>query len=344
MIIVIRTGWATVSASFTHRVLPYDGVDEFLGGALPFLRDGVDAGDRVVAVTGVGREELLRDALGPAAAGVEFADAATWYAHPTRTLADCLGDADNTAWQGRRLRVLGDPVWASRPPLEVIEWQRVEAIVNVAFQGTGASLLCPYAASLPAGVVAAARRTHPESLRGVRAVANPGYMDPWAYSALCDGEPLPPPPGDADALKIDRPDLYWLRAYVSDYARQTRLPEEGVQRLLVAVTEVVTNALRHGEPPIVLRLWTDASGGPALVCEVTDEGRWPSGAAYGLVPPRPAVDGTGGETGAEGGGRFGLWAVRLLCSIVQIRAGDGGTTVRLRLALPAVPAESVNGV
>ncbi|WP_131740392.1 sensor histidine kinase [Actinomadura roseirufa] len=323
-----------MSEPFTHRLLPYDGVDEFLAGALPFLRDGVDQGDRVLAVTGVGREELLREELGLAAAGVEFADAATWYGHPSRTLADCLSDADNTAWQGRRLRVLGDPVWAERrQPLEVVEWQRIEAILNVAFRGTGATILCPYAGSLPAGVVAAARRTHPETVRDTRAVPNPGYIDPWAYSAECDREPLPEPPAGTDRLRIDRPDLYWLRAYVSDYARRTPLPEEDLQRLLVAVTEIVTNSLRHGAPPIALRMWTETSGEPALVCEVTDEGRWPSGSAFGLVPPRPGATGPGG--------RFGLWAVRLLCSIVQIRTGDRGTTVRLRLGLPAVPAARV---
>ncbi|MFI0367666.1 anti-sigma factor RsbA family regulatory protein [Actinomadura sp. 1N219] len=319
---------AVNDSSFTHRVLPYDGMDQLLDGALPFLRDGVDAGDRVLAVCGTARETLLRDELGPAAAGVEFADASAWYAHPSRTLADCLSDADEAAWRGRRLRVLGDPVWASRSPLEVAEWQRVEAVLNVAFRGTGAALLCPYAATLPAGVVAAARKTHPETLRGARALANPGFVDPWAYCEQCDSEPLPAPPPGADTFKIDRPDLFWLRAYVSEYARATPLPEDGVQRLLVAVTEVVTNALRHGEPPIVLRMWTDAPDGqPAFVCEVSDGGRWPPGSGYGLIPPRPLA--------AKSGGRFGLWAVRLLCSVVQIRTGDHGSVVRLRLALPS---------
>ncbi|MFC4053358.1 anti-sigma factor RsbA family regulatory protein [Actinomadura syzygii] len=315
------------SDSFTHRVLPYDGPGQLLAGAVPFLLDGVDAGDRVLAVSRPDRESLLRDALGPAAEGIEFADAATWYEHPSRTLADCLSDADDTAWRGRRLRVLGDPVWARRSRLEVVEWQRVEAVLNVAFRGTGAALLCPYEASLPAGVVAAARRTHPETVRGARAVPNPGYVDPWTYSAGCDAEPLPRPPAGADTLKLERPDLFWLRAYVTDYARSTPLPEDDLQRLLVAVTEVVTNAWRHGEPPIVMRMWTEAPDGvPALVCEVCDSGRWTSDSGYGLIPPRPG--------GAASGGRFGLWAVRLLCSIVQIRTGDGGSVVRLRLALP----------
>ncbi|MEU8119643.1 sensor histidine kinase [Spirillospora sp. NPDC049024] len=312
---------------FTHRLLPFSGVEEYLGGAVPFLRAGLDAGDRVLAVCGTGREMLLRDALGPAAAGVEFTEPAAWYAHPSRTLADCLGDARETARRGRRLRLLGEPVWATRSPLEVVEWQRTEAVLNDAFRGTGAAIMCPYAATLPASVVAAGRRTHPETVRGARALPNPGFVSPTAYCARCDGEPPPPPPDGADTLVIERPDLYWLRAWVAECARHTPLPGGDRQRLLVAVTEVVTNAFRHGKPPVAVRLWADASpGAAALVCEVTDEGRWEPEGGFGLVPPRP--------DGGTPGGRFGLWAVRLLCSLVQIRTGENGTAVRLRLALP----------
>ncbi|OLT13243.1 hypothetical protein BJF79_21020 [Actinomadura sp. CNU-125] len=318
-----------MSATFTHRVLPYDGVNEFLGGAVPFLGEGLAAGDRVQVVCGVGLEHLLRDALGHDGARVEFTEAARWYAHPSRTLSDCLSDAEAMNGEGRRLRLLGEPVWARRGPLEVLEWQRVEAILNIAFRETGAAIMCPYAATLPPGVVAAGRRTHPETVRGARAVPNPGFVDPRAFSAGCDREPLPPPPVHADELKIDRPDLYWLRAYVAEYARRTPLPGEDLQRLLVAVTELVTNAERHGAPPIMLRMWTDGTGGdPAFVCEVSDAGRWPPDAGFGLVPPRRSEAGTSG--------RFGLWAVRLLCSLVQIRTGAAGTVVRLRLDLPGI--------
>lgn len=316
-----------MSETFSHRVLPYDGMDGFLAGTLPFLREGIAAGDRVLAVTSMGSELLLRDALGGLAENeVEFVDSADFYAHPARTLADCLGDAEAAASRGRRLRILGEPAWTGRTTLETREWQRVEALVNVSFADTGAAILCAYAGSLPAGVLAAARRTHPESVRGASVLKNPHYIDPWSYSAQCDHGPLPDPPPEADELPIDNPDLYWLRAYVSEFARRTPLPEEDLQRLLVAVTEVMTNALRHGAPPYLLRMWVD-SAERAFVCEVRDQGAWERGAGHGLVPPRPA-----------GPGRFGLWAVRLLCSIVQIRTGDGGTVVRMMLRLPAVPA------
>ncbi|WP_067817299.1 sensor histidine kinase [Actinomadura kijaniata] len=310
--------------AFTHRVLSYRGMDEFLGAAVPFLSGGVAEGDHVVAVAKLANRTLLQEALGDAAEKVEFVDAVEWYDHPARRLADCLTDAERAQREGRRLRVLGDPgEWARRDPAEVVEWQRIEALSNVALRGTGAFVLCPYARSLPSGVVAAGRRTHPETVAGA---ANPSYVDPWEFSRRCDSGPLPEPPEDAEVMPIETPDLYWLRMYVGYHAKAWGMPEDDVQRLLVAVTEVMTNAVRHGKPPYELRMWVD---GGDVVTEVTDGGRWADGASFGLLPPRPA-------------GRFGLWAVRLLCSALQIRTGDDGSTVRLRLRLPAVPAVPVN--
>ncbi|MFB4319710.1 anti-sigma factor RsbA family regulatory protein [Actinomadura sp. 21ATH] len=332
-----------MSDSFTHRVLPYDGMDDYLAGALPFLRAGAASGDRVLAVTPVAAGLLLRGELGAAAAGIEFHESAAWYSHPARTLAGCLDMADAAEREGRRLRILGEPGWNGRPAPEVLEWQRTEALVNVAFAGTATAILCPYARSLPAGVVASSRRTHPESVRGVTAVRNPGYLDPWTFSARCDGEPLPAPPPDAESMALDRPDLYWLRAYAGDFARRAGLPAGDVQRLLVAATEVVTNAVRHGAPPMTLTMWTDPADG-SVVCQVTDAGRWPAAAGHGLVPPRSPGPPGAARGNAAGPGRFGLWAVRLLCSAVQIRTGEQGTTVRLRLRPPAVPAGTAQAV
>lgn len=310
-----------MNGCFTHQLLPYDSVESFVTGTVPFVRSGLEGGDAVLAVTSVVNHELLRDALGGAADEVEFIEAAEWYRHPARTLAGCLSHAEQLAREGRRLRLLGEPVWRDRTPLEVTEWQRVEALANVAFAGTDAAILCPYnGRMLPAGIVAGARRTHPETVHGASPVPNPGYMDPWAFNSLFDERPLGTVPAHAEELVIEVPDLYWLRAYIADYTRGGVLPDAELQRLLVAVTEVVTNAQRHGVPPIVLRLWTEPG---ELVCEVSDGGSWRSATGHGRLPPDPA-----------GPGRFGLWAVRLLCSVVQIRSDESGTTVRLRL--PAV--------
>lgn len=102
------------SDTFTHLLLPFDGMEQFLGGAVPFLSAGVDAGDRVLAVCGPAREALLRDALGPAAAASSS---------PGRRLVrapvpDAVGLPERRLRHraaGARLRLLGEPVWATRP-------------------------------------------------------------------------------------------------------------------------------------------------------------------------------------------------------------------------------------
>lgn len=329
-----------MNGRFTHQLLPYSGTQEFLDRAVPFVAEGAAAGDVVVAVAAEPRLQLLYDALEPTSGTgartdirtgtVQYIEATDWYRHPARTFAHCLHRAEEGRRRGRRLRLLGEPVWAGRSGYETREWQRAEALVNIAFGRTRAAIMCAYdTAALPGGIVESARRTHPEYAGGDRPRTNPGYRDPWSYSVRFDRPALPPPPGDARALPIDAPDLFWLRAYVSEYARRFDIPGTELHRLLVAMTEVVTNALRHGAPPITLRLWTepgettDDTGPPPhaeLVCEVTDTGGWRPPAGHGFLPPDPAEQ-----------ARLGLWAVRMLCSAVQIRADGRGTTVRLRV-------------
>jgi hypothetical protein len=322
---------ADVQSGVSHLVLPYESEQDFLSGAVPFLRAGTAAGDAVLAISGRVNLGMLRECLGQEAAQVQFIEAATFYRHPTRTLARCLTLADELARQGRRLRLLGEPIWHGRTPAQVADWQRAEASVNVAFADTGASILCPYDLRLPLAILDGARRSHPVAVHGGEHRANSAYMDPWEYISVFDRRPLPPPPLRTETLRIDTADLYWLRAFVAEYGREAAVVDSSIQHLLMSVTEVATNAIRHGAPPITLRMWTEPGDGaldarrdPAtgsLVCEISDGGHWRPAPGLGFVPPGPAAP-----------GRFGLWAVRLLCSRVQVRTGRTGTTVRLHLA------------
>jgi hypothetical protein len=155
-----------VQSGVSHLVLPYESEQDFLSGAVPFLRAGTAAGDAVLAISGRVNLGMLRECLGPEAAQVQFIEAATFYRHPTRTLARCLSLADELARQGRRLRLLGEPIWHGRTPAQVADWQRAEASVNVAFADTGASILCPYDLRLPLAILDGARRTHPVAVHG----------------------------------------------------------------------------------------------------------------------------------------------------------------------------------
>lgn len=85
---------------------------------------------------------------------------------------------------------------------------------------------------------------------------------------------------------------------------------------MVAVNELLTNAVRHGGGMGRVALW-QADG--TVVCEVSDSG---AGLADPMPPhpPRPAANQPGG---------WGLWLAEELTDSFQLTTGNGGTTVRV---------------
>jgi hypothetical protein len=48
------------------------------------------------------------------------------------------------AHPGRRVRLIGEPIWAGRSPVEYPACAQHEALINAAFTGRPATILCPY--------------------------------------------------------------------------------------------------------------------------------------------------------------------------------------------------------
>jgi anti-sigma regulatory factor (Ser/Thr protein kinase) len=86
---------------------------------------------------------------------------------------------------------------------------------------------------------------------------------------------------------------------------------------VVAVNELLTNAVRHGGGGGRLTLWK-AEG--SVVCEVSDTGP-------GL--PRPLDDGGPVRPAADEPGGWGLWLAEELTDDFELTTGAGGTTVRV---------------
>lgn len=303
--------------ALTHVALPYGDDEDFLQAALPFLNEGLERDETVLAVTCERKTGLLREKFG---AQVDYVPPSAFYEHPARLVSKVLHQMETAAGHGRRVRLLGEPDWRGRADWETVEWLRLEALVNVALARTDGSILCPYHRDLPEPVLDGARRTHPLLAGDGPLLPNPSYLDPAVFSAMCD-LPLPPAPGHAMELPVHSRDLRDLRALVTVCARRYGLAGHRLHQLLVAVTEVATNALDHGVPPVVLRVWEEKE---ALLCEVGDRGHWQPAERHGpgWLPPR-----------ITDSPRLGLWAVRMLCGLVQVRTGREGTQVRIHTPL-----------
>src|SRR6202035_2440264 len=89
--------------------------------------------------------ERLQDELRDTAGGVVFADMAGVGANPARIIPAWREFVDAHASSAKRLRGIGEPVWAERDATTLVECQRHEQLLNLAFeQGRPWWLLCPY--------------------------------------------------------------------------------------------------------------------------------------------------------------------------------------------------------
>lgn len=307
-----------MSTALLHQALLHGGTEEFLDAAVPFLHEGLAARDRILAVVPHDRQEALRDVLGRDRKEIEFHDATAFYRHPVRTIAaynDVLRQAGP-----RRVRALAELDWSGPAQAwEQREWGRYESLVNAVFGPSNAQVICSYDRTLaPPPVVEEARRTHPDLFEGGHYPAyNDRYVRPERYGAGCDRLPLPEVPAEAERLALTSLDLAPLRAFLAERGRRMGLPDDKAGSLSMAVTEIATNAVLHGTPPIEFRIWRQ---GRVLHCEVADVGLWRPDGLAGFLPPESAI-----------AGGFGLWSARMLVDLLEIRAGHHGTRVQLRM-------------
>jgi hypothetical protein len=179
---------------FRHEALLYAGEDEFVETTSPFVRDGVEAHESVLVVISARKIGLLREALGDAAAEVQFADMAEVGTNPARIIPAWREFVDRRSG-GCPVRGIGEPIWAARGAAELVECQRHESLLNLAFADTPSFwLVCPYDAStLGSGVLDEAHRSHPFVLGGSRQESTT-YRGLEAIAAPF-AEPLPEPGG-----------------------------------------------------------------------------------------------------------------------------------------------------
>ena len=306
--------------AFRHQAFMYAGLDEFVAGMTAFIRDGVAAGAPTLVVVSRPKIDLLRSVLDGHADGVLFADMAEVGSNPARIIPAWRDFVTERSVPGRPLRGIGEPISPERSASELVECQRHESLLNLAFADTpGFWLLCPYdTGALDPAVIESARRTHPSVVEHGVAQPSDAY-DGLAAVAEPFADPLPEPPAHAAEVEVRLDALAGLRRFISAHAAAARLSAERTLDLLVAVNEIATNSVRHGGGRGLLRLWREPD---ALVCEVRDQGRIDKPLAGRERPQRAQVGG------------YGLWLANQLCDLVQVRSYPTGNVVRLHMRRP----------
>lgn len=296
---------------FRHEALLYRGDVEFAAGVVPFVQAGVDDGEPVVVALSRYRASLVRFGL-DAVDGVHFIDMEDVGRNPARLIPALQDFLD--AYAGRPVRGVGEPIWRDRTAAELVEAQHHERLINTAFADTDLWGLCPYdVATLDAGTVAEASRSHPVLVDGTARLASPAGDSP---PTALDGA-LEPPGGRPDRVAFAAGELADVRRFVARRAGMLGMASGRTELLVMALNELVTNSVVHGGGSGELLLWEDEG---AVAAEVRDRGHIED-PLTGRI--RPDQQQTGGR---------GLWLVNQVCDLVQVRSRPGATVVRVRMA------------
>jgi anti-sigma regulatory factor (Ser/Thr protein kinase) len=303
---------------FRHEALLYARDAEFVKRCSAFIRDGIENQEPTLVVAVAHKLERLREALGPDAERVQFADMAAVGRNPARIIPAWQEFVEENAVDGLRLRGIGEPIFPERDPHELVECERHEALINLAFaEADRFWLLCPYdTKALPADVIEEARRNHPFVAEAAVSESSGDYRGAEAISAPFDLA-LPEPPAGAAELAFGHGQLAELRRFVGRRAEHAGMSRSRARDLVVAANEIGTNSIEHGGGSGVLRIWPERG---KVVCEIRDRGRLddPLGDRRAPSSHNPA-------------GR-GLWLANQLCDLVQVRTFADGTTVRIHMA------------
>ena len=309
---------------FVHEAGLYGSEDELLELLVPFVRQGVAAGEPTVLACLPEPARHVRRTVGDLP-GVSVRDDNP-YDRPMRTLA-----AHHRMFTSRLAAgVTGMRVVGQIPPGRITadwgDWVRYEAAVNHCFAPLPVRSICLYdTRTTAAAVLADVQRTHPYLWSAGRGHHHsPRYADPAALladRARRERDPLERRPPD---VELTGPSPATGRQAVARLGEATGLSRDDIDALELAVSETITNALRHGAAPVTLRAWA-APG--HVVATVHDTGPGPHDPFAGLVPADPGVP-----------GGHGLWVVHQLCRRATVAAEPDGCTVRLVVGTPAPPA------
>jgi anti-sigma regulatory factor (Ser/Thr protein kinase) len=322
MFVSAREQASPPDGDFAHRALIYDSVEGFVDVALPFVREGIEAGEPMLVRIRRDNVGALTKALGDDVRAADIASAEDFYETPARTRGKVLDWVRRNDGHGRRVRVLGEPPWPLGFEAGVREWERHEAVVNVVFWSFDACFGCLYdRRSLPPDVVDSAAATHPAVTRPDGTSESSAYSRPEMFCERLNAQTPTRTGHPAIQMPFDLGNLDAVRALVENEGAASGLRGNRLLDHTIAVDEVATNAVQHGASPARLKLWREPG---EIVWEVSDTGAGIRDPLAGQIAPDPAA--------LQG---RGLWMARMISDALEFRTDQDGTVVALHFTLPA---------
>jgi anti-sigma regulatory factor (Ser/Thr protein kinase) len=306
---------------FCHDALFFDSPAELVDVAVPFLREGLAAGDGAVIATSAGTAEALCEALDGDPRVHVLPRGEVYVPRTAAAITTFRRLSEHRIDGGSHVRVIGEIDYGPTRR-DWLEWQRYEAVINEALAGWPLWGLCVFdTRRLPEPILDSAVRTHQRLATGDGWADNPRFTDPAHYVR---GLPTAPEPLEASPPRLVAPDVsdfIGLRHAVAAELATVEASRDLVEDFLLAVDEMTSNAVRHGLPPVSLQLWT---GSDRIVCVIADGGP-------GWDDPFAGYGPAHGDDLSRGG--MGLWLARQLCDHVDIEHDEGGVRVRLTTRL-----------
>ncbi|MFD1501748.1 sensor histidine kinase [Streptosporangium lutulentum] len=306
----------TEAEPFAHPALFYRGSRQYLDGVVPFVREGLEAGEPV-AVAVPGRNlEPLRAELGEMASEVRFFDMAEAGRNPGRIIPGVLRAFADPHPSGG-VRIVSESIWPGRSAVEYPACVQHEALINLAFSGRAVTVLCPYdLEGLDPEVIKDAEATHPVLLDDSGSRSSGDYAPERIVRDY--NRPLLDPPPAVAVFAFGHGALALVRTFAVDHAARAGLAGERLEDLRLIVSELAANSLDHGGGAGVLRVWPE---GRQVIFDISDAGHITDPLA-GRRPVTPRQRGC-----------RGLLVTNLLGDLVRVHTGPDGTTVRVHFDL-----------
>src|SRR4051812_47933440 len=275
-----------MTTSYTHEALFFDSRRALLEAAVPWLCEGLEAGEHVALVCTDEHNTALADVLGrdphvmvlPRTRIYRRAVDAVAFYHDLITARVAAGQP--------RVRLVGE-VGFDTGPRGHDEWCRFEAVCHHALAPLPLWSVCAYDTQvLPRPLLDSAWVTHPWLRAGGERARNGDFVQPARL--LRDlVRPLAPPAAEVSTLTLTVPgELPQLRRWLRSRLGLAQVGTEAAEHAVLAVDEVAANGLRHGRPPVEVALWQTTAG---VVCDVTDRGTGIIDPLAGYTPPEPLL-------------------------------------------------------